>query len=364
MAWEGARIKELAKSRKLSLTQLAAYLNTSRQTVNDWINGQMPKGSHLVALSKVFNVPPAYFFPEDELQPISVPLHRKRGVAKLNATMEEDTKALAHDYESLFRFAPSPGLVPVQRGARDEATARSLALELRSLVFMDADKPMDYEHTFKLLAKLNIICIFREFAPSIKSYAFYCRIHKHRVIFVDTRTNVLDLIFPVLHEVIHAVRDEEGLVLYDQEEEDFCDMVAGYTQFPDSYVDSVYDAIKNLSKPQQINYLKRYARTYRHSLFGIVKQIKSKYSKFELTTGGADGNLKKESMIIGEILLQNQEPKDYLTHLRVLSPLFFEIVSRQIDNPSTRKFGEWLGLENSIDAEQARKEWKRIIDCV
>ena len=363
MAWDGARIKALAKARKISLTHLAASMQTSRQTVNDWIKGQTPKGTHLINLSKFFSIQPTYFFTEDETQPISFPLHRTRGVAKRNAAMEEDTLTLAREYENLFRFAPSPGLISVLRGRGDDETAQRLALKFRSLVGLETDKPMDYEHAFKLLEKLNIVCIFREFVSNIKSYAFYCRIHKHRVIFINTKTNVLDLVFPLLHEVMHAVRAEEGLPSYDEEEERFCDMAAGSAQFPESYVDFVYDSIKGLAKPQQINTLKRYSVTHGHSLYGIYKQIENKYGKIDLNIHGANTTLKKESLSVGEILLQSKDPKDYIARLRIWSPLFFEIVSRQVDNPSTRKFGEWLGLDNSIDAEQARKEWKQIIDC-
>jgi len=54
--------------------------------------------------------------------------------------------------------------------------------------------PMDYKHTFHLLSLLSIVSIFRYFPSSVKDYAFYCRIDKHRVVFLDNNTNVLDLI--------------------------------------------------------------------------------------------------------------------------------------------------------------------------
>lgn len=364
MGWDGSRIKVLTKEKGVRLKQMEEYLTISRQTINAWVNGQVPKGTHLVALCKFFNVSPSFFFPEDAAPTMTLPLHRTRGVAKLNGTMEKDARELASDYEGLFRFAASPGLVPVLRGGRDKEIAQTIAQELRSLALIGPDKPMDYEHTFDLLAKLNIVCIFREFVPSIKSYAFYCRIHKHRVVFINTKTNVLDLIFPLLHETMHAVRDGEGTALYDEEEEAFCDMAAGYTQFPDSYVEAVYDSITGRPTPQQINTLKKYSGTYGHSIFGIYKQIELKYDKINLNIFGADTKLKKDFLSIGEILFKSSEPHDYIQHLRRLSPLFFEIVSRQLDNPSTRKFGEWLGLDSTLDAEHARKEWRKILECM
>lgn len=52
------------------------------------------------------------------------------------------------------------------------------------------------------------------------------------------------MIFPLLHEAVHAVRDEyrvnDG---FDEDEELFCYMVANYIQFPDEYVIMVYNVI-------------------------------------------------------------------------------------------------------------------------
>jgi transcriptional regulator with XRE-family HTH domain len=364
MGWDGSHIKVLSKERHVSLVQLAGHLKVSRQTINDWIKGQVPKGTHLVELCKFFNVSPSFFFPEDAVPPISRPLHRIKGAAKMNEVMDKGARELASDYEGLFRFAPSPGLVPVLRGRRDKDTSRTIAQELRSRALIDPDKPMGYEHTFNLLTKLNIVCIFREFHADIKSYALYCRIHNHRVVFINTNTNILDLIFPLLHEAMHAVRDGEGAALYDEEEETFCDMVAGYTQFPDTYVDMVFDFIKDKPIAQQINTLKKFSSSYGHSIFGIYTQIKSTHDNIDLRIHGADTNLKKEFPRIGEILFKSSEPLDYISHLRRLSPLFFDIVSRQIDNPSTRKFGEWLGLDTTLDAEHARNEWRKILECM
>lgn len=364
MGWDGSRIKVLSKERQVPLIQLAEHLKVSRQTVNDWMNGQVPKGTHLVELCRFLNVSPSSFFPEDAVKPISLPLHRTKGVAKLNKDMEANAKDLAGDYEGLFRFAPSPGLVHVLRGGKDRDTAYSLAQDLRTMSLIGTDRPMDYVHTFRLLAQLNVVCIFREFPPSIKSYAFYSRIHMYRVVFINTKTNVLDLIFPILHETMHAVRDEEGATLYDEEEEKSCDLAAGYTQFPDTYIDMVYDAVEGRPKPQQVSTLKIFSSKHTHSIYGIYAQIKAKHPKFDLDIFGADTKLKKEFPSIGEILFKSNEPHDYIQHLRKLSPIFFDIVSRQIDNPSTRKFGEWLGLDTTLDAEHARKEWRKILDCM
>lgn len=358
MEWIGSRIKILSKEKGVPLTRIAADLQVSRQTMNDWIKGQVPKGTHLIGLCRIFNVPPDYFFQQDSVSPISIPLHRTRGRARLNTAMEHNAMTLAEEYEGLFRFAPSPGLVPVFRGGHDIETARSLAQTLRTMVGVEAGKPMDYEKAFALLAKLNIVCIFRTFPAHIKGYAFYCRIHRHRVIFVNTATNVLDLIFALLHETVHAVRDEDGQAVYEIEEEIFCDKTAGLTQYPDTYVEMVFNAIKDKPDGQQVNILKKYSGTYCHSIYGICSRIKDRQPDFSLRTGGADTNLRKDFLTVNEILFESREPAAYIMNLKKLSPLFFDIVSKQIDNPSTRKFGEWLGIESSLDAQQVRTAWR------
>jgi hypothetical protein len=42
--------------------------------------------------------------------------------------------------------------------------------------------------------------------------------------------------------------------------------------------------------------------------------------------------------------------------LYVLSPNFMALVAKQVPDCSIRKFGEWLGLDNSIDASSIMDE--------
>jgi hypothetical protein len=238
-----------------------------------------------------------------------------------------------------------------------------MATQLRGLAKIEADKPMDYKHCFGLLAILKIIIIFRHFPDSVKDYAFYCKIHNHRVVFVDNDTNVLDLIFPLFHETIHAIRDENGIVSYDKEEEDFCDNAASDVQFPKEYVELVYKTIYGRRESHQINLLKEFSATNGHSIFGIAEQLKKLYPSFDLNVAGANVNLKKEFPTIGDILFEDQDPKCYIQNLKDLTPLFFEIVSKQISNVTTRKIGEWLSLESSLDTKEVLDVWKRMINC-
>ena len=362
MSWSGANLKALAKKKGIALTKLSELLKVSRQTVTAWVKGKVPKGDHLIELSRILEINPGYFFFDDETQRIiSVPMHRKRGVAKVTEKTERDAFRMAKQYEKLFIEAPDPGLVQVLRVTRrDDNNAKTLANKLRELSGIERHLPMDYQHTFHLLSLLNIVTIFRYFPSSVKDYAFYCRIDKHRVVFVNNNTNVLDLIFPLLHETIHAIRDEEVNAIDDPAEEDFCDLVASYIQFPGEYVFMVANTIINRRIGTQINQLKEFAKKNSHSLFGIVQELKEINPALDLKVGGADTNLKKEFSTIGKILFDVEDVREHITRLKALSPLFVEILRNQIDNASPRKTAEWLGLEGMLDGKQVIDELKRI----
>ncbi len=364
MPWSGANLKALAKEKGITLTKLSELLKVSRQTVTSWTKDKIPKGHHLIELSRILEVNPRHFFPDDESQRvISVPLHRTRGVAKLNENMKKEALQVASQYEKLLGEANPPGLVRVLRIKRkDEQNAKVLAEKLRSLSKIERHTPIDYTHTFYLLSLLNIITIFRDFPENIKSYAFYCKIQKHRVVFVNTQTNILDLIFPLLHETIHAICDEEDVdSFYDPEEEEFCDLVASYIQFPRDYVQLVSNTIAHRRINIQINLLKDFAQKNGHSLFGIVKELKKKSPTIDLKDfGGAHTNLKKLFPTIGKILFDVEDVRDYMTQLKALSPLFVEILKSQADNATPRKVAGWLGLESALDGKQVIDEVKRI----
>lgn len=166
---------EIKWGKGISLTKLSEQLEVSRQTVTAWAKGKVPKGDHLIELSKILEINPGYFFSEDEAQKIiSVPMHRKRGVAKVTERTEKDAFRMAKQYEKLFIEASDPGLVPVLRVKHgDDNNAKVLAKKLRELSGVEPHLPMGYKHTFRLLSLLNIITIFRYFPDSVKDYAFY-----------------------------------------------------------------------------------------------------------------------------------------------------------------------------------------------
>jgi len=365
MPWSGANLKALAKQKGITLTKLSELLKVSRQTVTAWTKGKVPKGDHLIELSRILEINPGYFFFDDETQQtISVPMYRRRGVAKPTEEMKQDSLHMAKQYEKLFIEASDPGLVQVLRVKRQgDRSAQALASKLRELSGIKPHMPMDYQHTFYLLSLLNIVTIFRYFPISVKNYAFYCRIDKHRVVFVNNSTNVLDLIFPLLHETIHAIRDESGNTIDDLHEEGFCDLVASYIQFPSEYVHMVANTIINRRIGTQINLLKGFAKKYSHSLFGIVKELKKTNPALGLTSkdvGGANTNLKKDFSTVGNILFDVEDAREHITRLKALSPLFVEILKDQIENVTPRKATKWLGLESTLDGKQAIDELKRI----
>ncbi len=362
MEWLGEKIKDLIKENNISIVKLAEKAGVSRQTVNDWIGGQVPKGNHLITLCKIFNINPDFLFSKDFDGSISVPVHRTRRTAKVTAKMQQDAMDLAKEYDLLFRNDADSGILPVMRGwNRSEKTAKKVAKELRVRAEIGEGGPPGYEHVFTLMENLGIKIIFRNFPEKIKAYAFYTKIHGHRIVFVKTTTNVLDLIFPLLHEAVHAVRDEyrvnDG---FDEDEELFCDMVANYIQFPDEYVIMVYDVIKDLKTGIQVNKLKTFGKNYKHALFGIVKRIKYIDPDFNLKIGGADTNLKKEFPTIGEIIFKNNKPREYVDTVAGLSPLFINTILYQIDGLTNRKLGEILGIESLMDAKAVKDELVRL----
>ncbi len=357
MEWRGDKIKILAKEKNVSLAKLAELTGVSRQTVNGWIKGQIPKGLHLISICKIFEIPPEYLFSESE-NSITIPVHRTRMRAKVTPVLQTHALNLAKEYEVFFRNDTESAVLPVARvRSGNSKDAKPIARDLRIIAGVDQDKPLNCRSTFKLLEKLGIKTIFRYFPESLKTYAFFTKIHDHRVVFVNNETNVLDLIFPLIHEAVHAIRDEKPVKdVYDADEESFCDEVANHTQFPDEYVQWVWKNMEGFEPGVQIDILKKFAKKHGHALFGLDRLIKSMHPRLELKVGGANTNLKKEFPSIGEILLSDKDPRKFVDRLRELSPLFVNSMTRQIETMTDRKASELLGIENVLDAATVKEE--------
>ena len=363
MDWNGASIRSIAGDKGITLKQLAADIGVSRQSVNDWINGQLPKGSHLVALCQLLETTPNSFFNINADTGITVPAHRSKGVAKVTTERQEYAYELAKEYSVFFRNIEEPSIVPVIRAKdRSQESAKSLAEQLRKRAGVSKGEPITLDETFALMEDLGIHVIIKEFPDTIKAYAFYTNIHSYRVVFVDYHTNVIDLIFALLHESIHAIRDGEGVeATYDKVEEDFCDLVANYIQFPDAYIEFVWNSISLLPKKSyQVNQLKTFGEKNLHALYGLVKQIKKTHPAFSLNIGGADTNFRKDFNSIGERLFTGHDPEAYLKTLVEVCPVFIAAVLEQYDGLSDRRLGDLLGVDHILDAKAVRGELNKL----
>jgi hypothetical protein len=312
-----------------------------------------------LSLCKILQQDPDRFFLDDSKAVIVTPAHRKRRNAKVKPEMQDESFELAQEYELLFKQAPRSDLLMVTRERdRSEVNALRIAGQMRRIAGVEPEKPIDYRHTFQLLERLGINVIFRNFPASIKSYAFYTAIHGHRVVFVNNSTNVIDLIFPLLHETVHAIRDEIAPPGsdYDEAEEDFCDLVAGYIQFPAEYVNLVYNTISGLPAGVQVNKLKNFGKQFSHSLYGLVKQIQRSQPDFTLDPAGADANLRKELPAIGEILFEGDDVRQYLRKVSLLNSNFTRLLAEQADSLSDRKLCELLGLDGVLDRQTIRDQ--------
>lgn len=269
MSFDGSIIKKKAKETGYSLTTLAEKLHVTRQAVNTWIDGRVPRGKHLVDLCSLLGLRPGDFFSAEAKSSVTAPLHRAMLKKTITSEMAEASLATASEYLNIFRQAPTSAMVPVVRvQERNDEAARQTALRLRAISGIRDDKPMNYDGAFKLLAALNVFVVLRPFPRAIikESYAFYSRIADQRVVFVNIDINVLDLIFQLLHETVHAIRDESPEDIKTEVEESFCDKVAMYTQFPDSYVKIIVTAISSCNPAQVVNKLKRFSGDYGHSI--------------------------------------------------------------------------------------------------
>lgn len=356
MIWQGHKIRDIAGQKRLSLANLARQIGVSRQTINDWIGGQVPKGNHLLQLCDILNQSPDAFFSQVPASLITVPVHRNRKNSKITDITHAEALEFSREYLNIFRNHANNAVVPVIRSSDQGRTScAEIAAQLKELVKLESDQLLDIEATFRLLSKLGIYTIFRTFPQRIKSYAFYTRIADHRVVFVNKETKIIDLIFPLLHEAVHAVSDEEPRKKqeYDEDEEEYCDLIACLMQFPKSYIDFLYGMIHEMQTSFQINTLKMHAVKYSHSLYGVAKAIRMYYPDFSLDPNAADTNLRKEVDTIGQMLTQDHSLQQFVQKQYEFSPLFTELVTDQIQELTIRKIAELFEL-STLDAKEVQ----------
>lgn len=362
MVWNGRKIDELRRERGLTLGQIATEIGVSRQSVSQWIKGTSPRGEHLFSLANILEVSPTDFFEKSAVKPISVPRHRTSRKRPVKSEMIEACSNMAEAFLGLFQTAPDCELVPVARVEdRSEFSAKKLAAGFRELAGVERGRPMGLDDAFRLLSRLQTYVVFWPFpTPVKKDYAFFVTIFGHRVIFVNNHTKGIDLIFQLLHEAVHAVRDEDPNEVGKDQEEIFCDRVAGYAQFPDDYVNVVANTIRGRKAGEKTNLLKEFSRKYQHSLYGILLRLDETGCDTSKVSRGAITTLKREYLTVGEYLQRNGDARAYVEQLRNWSPAYLTLVAGKQDEVSDSKLAEWAGLASSLDAWSLREELTRI----
>jgi len=365
--WKGELLKQEIKKHGFSQSIFAKEVGVSKTAVSEWIKGGMPKGENLLRICNILQVTPDHFF-GNNVPEISIPVHRKKLAGKITGDSKELSLEIASDYLNLFRSSKPPALDCNIRNVTDNKEEQLLlANEMRLLSGVQGDSPVRYEDVFALLAKLNIIPIFKYFPEAVKAYAFQTNISGHRIIFIDVRTNTIDLIFVVLHETIHSLvykSESFQTAHYGDLEEEFCDNVASYIQFPPTYIDHIIKNLKGKSGPEKVFLIKQFAHQNFHATYGVSKIIRQHSKILNSITpsvfAGADTNIRKRMPSLIDILYETDDPRGYVAILKKLSPVFVQLVKREIDNVSQRKIAEWLDLDDIGDARQAIEELRRL----
>lgn len=365
--WQGNKLKEQIKIVGISQAALAQELGVSKTAVGGWIKGSMPKGEHLIKICKILRANPNYFFNE-ELPGISIPVHRKKLAGKITDDSRDISLRMATTYLNLFRNSKPPALdCGIRNITNDDDEQIALAQEMRRLSGIEDSNPITYNHVFVLLRELKIIPVFRLFPNSLKAYAFQTSINDHRVVFVDTKTNIIDLNFILLHEAVHSLiykGPESAISHYGDQEEKFCDDIAGHIQFPPQYIEAIIQNLTGKSQREKVMVLKYNSRMNNHAAFGISKRIRAKSRVLDNVSpnaiAGTDTNIRKTQPTVENLLFESNNPADFIRNVNKFSPLFINLLKNQIDTASTSKMSEWLDLDNISDAKQAISELRRI----
>lgn len=355
MKWRGDKLKKFVKAKAFTQEAFSEAVGVTRPTYNAWINGQMPKGIHLIKIWKKLGVKAEDLF---DLSPSAVqvlPLHRKRGRAINTEKSDKATYALAESFAGLFDDTDVPSLQLVAT-IRSDAAAESVAIEMRKLMGLEnGNTPPTFLQVMRLLDQLQVCAIFTSFPKEIKDYAFYTQIRGSRVVFINTNTSVLDLVFPVLHEAVHAVRPPLESNDPDEidREENFCDKVASLVQFSDFYIQEVRIALRGEGKHMQV--LEEFARQHTHVISGLAKRL-GLVKKEDNTHYIADTKLRKLiNKTLRDCLMPNEHVSIYLKHLEQCSPRWFALLKKRCSEVTVSKLAEYVDVSH-MDAKEVRSE--------
>jgi len=353
MKWRGDKLKELVKAQAFTQEAFSEAVGVTRPTYNAWIHGQVPKGIHLIKIWKALGVKAEDLFEGSQSAVQVLPLHRKRGTAKNTETSDKATLALAESFSGLFDDTDVPSLQLVAP-IRSDAAAENVAIEMRKLMGLEnASTPPTFLQVLHLLDQLKVCAIFTSFPKEIKDYAFYTQLRGSRVVFINTTTSVLDLVFPVLHEAVHAIRPV--LESSDQEEinreEDFCDKVASLVQFPDAYIREVRIALDGDGRHMQV--LEAFARQHAHVISGLAKRL-GLLKKEDRSYYVADAVLRKEiKKTLRDCLMPNEHASIYLKHLEQCSPRWFALLKKRCNKVTVSKLAEYVDVSH-MDAKEVK----------
>ena len=354
MKWNGEMLKALCEKQGIAKTKLAKMMSVSRPTVYSWFSNKVPKGHHLLTLCELLDVAPAVLFHE-EVSPVTVPVHRARSNAKITDERRRVSQKLAEEFAPVFGDVKNTEVLSVIRTTGfDEENVRQAAQQLRNLAEIPEKEPCTYKHAFNLLQKLGCYVVFQSFPSEIKSYAFYSEVYGHRVVFVNRKSNILDLVFFLLHEAVHAAFDEQKEISDDLE--NFCDAVAGAIQFPSEYLHLVKNLLSDLNAPQQRTLLKKLAKENGHATYGLTKQLFPKDKTRHSAAGKADNYLRRGAPTIDKLFFEKNESAHFLSIYRHLSPQYYQLITSKAPHLSVRRIGELMGLESELDAVQVKEK--------
>lgn len=358
LKWSPQALRAMITEQKITKVGVCDKLSISRPTLDNWLSGKVaPKGKHLILLSKLFNISPNDLFIDETI--VAVPMHRTNRNKELKDQMKMASTTLAAEYEILFRNAPDPIISDVLKVSElSSDNVLRVAKKLRTIAGINDPRPLQFNDILKICARLDISVIFREFDDEIDSYAFFVSIGLHRVIFVNTNITNVDLVFPVLHEVVHAIQDGEPHREATNEEEKFCDAVASEAQLPNEYIKYLVLKLKKIRSNvgMRVNFLKLESKRNRYSLFGLSKILKKNFPR--LNVGNIEGSATKINQSLGPIRQKFEEQKtasDLVSFMQQVSPNFINFITQQHENFSDRKIAELFGLSNQEDGTEIRE---------
>jgi len=354
MQWRGDKLQSHITQKGLTQERFADLIGVTRQTLSAWIKGQVPKGVHLIHIWEKLEVEAKEFFDPPSSPLKSFVMHRTYGASKKSDALTKAANELAGSYSGLFDDTDAPVLQVFAPQRTDEA-AEKLAFELRKLMGLEnSSDPPKLQHVFKLFSELKICVILHAFPEEIKDYAFYIQLHGMRVVFVNTEKARMDMTFALLHEIVHAIRScghTEDVT--DEQEDKFCDKVAGLVQIPDAYLRNIKIALQKKEKREFMKTLKEFAKLHEHAVLGLAKRMgyKDNLKPYIL----ADATLRKESPKL-VTLLESDEPSVYLKKLEDLSPLWFAVIKRHYASVSMSRLAQYLDISH-LDA-------RRVVDVL